>query len=551
MAARRLAAGIPSLVEVVQQLVRLWPLPLAGSHRLEVSNSICLTLLFGDSHESLKQTHVGAGINALFLDGFAPERNPLMWQHELLKHVSRACRRGTTLATGCVANDLLHRLRALHWDVQHRPGCTTRREMLAGRYDPPPYAERPRSAVLPAPTFAPESTIVIGAGLAGCLITSRLAARGIAVTLIDRHPSAACEASGNPVALLRPRLAKDDALAARLARSAFGYALRTLNALPGFNWQPGGVLQLATDEVNARYQQACIDSTHFPPEYVEWLSPDEIQQRFGIVTFDCQDGGWWFPQGGWLAPLELCAASLGAAGPHVSTRFDTQIDRIDHVNGQWHALDAGGGVRASAPCLVLATAGATRALLPATAHPFLPLDLIAGQLTRLSAANDPRLSALSFALAGTGHITPPVNGTTWVGASFRRDTNDLHTSREDNISNLEKLDRFLPGAARRYADTVLDAWVGERAMTQDRLPLAGALPEVRARPERDPGFSQLPRMPGVYALLGLGARGLLWAPLMAELVASQIAGEPFPIPARMANAVDPGRFYLRYLRQRI
>jgi tRNA 5-methylaminomethyl-2-thiouridine biosynthesis bifunctional protein len=46
----------------------------------------------------------------------------------------------------------------------------------------------------------------------------------------------------------------------------------------------------------------------------------------------------------------------------------------------------------------------------------------------------------------------------------------------------------------------------------------------------------------VRAALGLGANGLLWAPLCAEMLASQMEGEPLPLERDLAASIDPGRF---------
>jgi tRNA 5-methylaminomethyl-2-thiouridine biosynthesis bifunctional protein len=53
----------------------------------------------------------------------------------------------------------------------------------------------------------------------------------------------------------------------------------------------------------------------------------------------------------------------------------------------------------------------------------------------------------------------------------------------------------------------------------------------------------------LHVLLGLSARGMVWAPLAAELLASQLAGEPLPVERDLVRTVDPARFHLRALRR--
>ncbi|NIF61538.1 bifunctional tRNA (5-methylaminomethyl-2-thiouridine)(34)-methyltransferase MnmD/FAD-dependent 5-carboxymethylaminomethyl-2-thiouridine(34) oxidoreductase MnmC, partial [Burkholderia sp. Cy-647] len=59
----------------------------------------------------------------------------------------------------------------------------------------------------------------------------------------------------------------------------------------------------------------------------------------------------------------------------------------------------------------------------------------------------------------------------------------------------------------------------------------------------------LPRAAGLYGAFGFGSRGFVWAWLAAELIASQLEGEPWPIERELAEAIDPARFLLRALRQ--
>jgi tRNA 5-methylaminomethyl-2-thiouridine biosynthesis bifunctional protein len=47
---------------------------------------------------------------------------------------------------------------------------------------------------------------------------------------------------------------------------------------------------------------------------------------------------------------------------------------------------------------------------------------------------------------------------------------------------------------------------------------------------------------GLYVSTGHGSRGLLSAPLAAEMIASMIAGEMSPVAQALAKAVNPLRF---------
>ncbi|HRM70752.1 MAG TPA: bifunctional tRNA (5-methylaminomethyl-2-thiouridine)(34)-methyltransferase MnmD/FAD-dependent 5-carboxymethylaminomethyl-2-thiouridine(34) oxidoreductase MnmC, partial [Thauera phenylacetica] len=57
-------------------------------------------------------------------------------------------------------------------------------------------------------------------------------------------------------------------------------------------------------------------------------------------------------------------------------------------------------------------------------------------------------------------------------------------------------------------------------------------------------LDELARQPGLYALSGYGARGLVWSALAAELLASALEGDPAPLECDLLEAVDPARFVL-------
>jgi tRNA 5-methylaminomethyl-2-thiouridine biosynthesis bifunctional protein len=78
--------------------------------------------------------------------------------------------------------------------------------------------------------------------------------------------------------------------------------------------------------------------------------------------------------------------------------------------------------------------------------------------------------------------------------------------------------------------------------------MVGAVPCV-GTVERDTPLDDIPRYSGLHALSGFGARGLVWASLTAELLASQIDGDPLPLERELVEALDPARFLLRPARK--
>ncbi|MCF8178197.1 MAG: bifunctional tRNA (5-methylaminomethyl-2-thiouridine)(34)-methyltransferase MnmD/FAD-dependent 5-carboxymethylaminomethyl-2-thiouridine(34) oxidoreductase MnmC [Sulfuritalea sp.] len=529
----------PELASLTNELLQQWPPLTPGFHRLHFEKDrLALTLLFGDAQVLLPQ--LAARIDAVYLDGFAPSKNPELWSPELLAAIARNCRAGATLATWSVTGELRRALEQLDWLVQRCPGFSGKREMLQGSR---------REAVLPAPTFSASSAnnehraIVIGAGLAGTAISERLASLGWRIELFERHAAPAQEASGNPAGILLPHLAKDDALAARLSRACFLYALCRFAELEGIRWSPCGVLQVARDSQHEALQRATVQQLQLPADFLCFLERDTAAT---LVGWPVVHGGWWFPGGGWANPGSVCNALLAAAAGNIRTHFGTDVASLRSTGDGWQIFDAAGTALANAPHVILANACSANRLLQKN----LPLTPIRGQISCLPKDQAKTINAsLRHVICRAGYVTPPQAGVVSVGASFDRDDADLRMRPGDHDGNMQRLDELLPGAAQGVDLTRLGGRVGLRAAAPDRLPLIGTLPDTSANAGSAATLDNLPRMSGLHALLGLSARGLVWAPLAAELLACQLSGEPLPIERELVAAVDSARFHLRALRR--
>jgi tRNA 5-methylaminomethyl-2-thiouridine biosynthesis bifunctional protein len=382
-----------------------------------------------------------------------------------------------------------------------------------------------------------QRAIVLGAGLAGAAACERLCARGWQVTLVERHNEAATEASGNQAGIFMPLLSKDDNIMARLSRAAYLYALDYWEQLGGVGSSIAGaqcgVLQLARDPEHAQVQRAIADAHNYPAGFAQWLDTVDA----GVPA---PDGAWLFAQGGWARPASVCAAMLRACGSNLTTRFGVGSVTLERRGGEWHAMNAEGSTIAQAPVVVVAN-GAGALQLAQTAQ--LPLAAVRGQVTHLA---EGELPALPFVLCREAYLTPAVNGWHSLGASYDDDA-DPALRASSQRDNLDKI-RSLLGDSGIGQDAPLEGRVGFRCVAPDRLPLVGDLPvtEASGRIER---LREVPRQPGLYGLLGYASRGLCWAPLAAELLACRLGGEPLPIEAELATALDPARFVLRARRR--
>ena len=531
--------------ELLQQYVALNP----GFQRLVFANGrVVLTLLIGDVLDCLPS--LDARVDAWFLDGFAPAKNPEMWQPALFAELARLSAPSATLGTFTSAGFVRRGLIEAGFDMQRVPGYGHKREILRGRFratennvsDKPWFARPIHSAT-------ERHAVVIGAGLAGCATAASLAARGWRVSVIERHAEPALEGSGNPQGVLYLKLSAHGTALSRLVVSGFSYTRRLLaNLQAGQDWQACGVLQLCYDE-KERERQAELASA-FPASLVHPLSRDAAQALAGVAL---PAGGLFYPDAGWANPPALCRWLLQRPGIELMQHREAlELQR----NGQTWQVLAGNSLLAEAPVVVLAGA-ADAARFSQTA--WLPLKRIRGQISCLP--TNAESGQLRTVLCAKGYVAPAREGTHTLGASFNFQQTDDTPSVAEHQANLEMLEQISPDLyGRLQADPErtdsLQGRVAFRCTSPDYLPLIGPLAEPRAfavtyaalgKNARQAQHAVCPWLDGLYVNTAHGSRGMISAPLSGELLAAWLNDEPLPLPRDVAEACHPNRFLLRKL----
>ncbi|MBA5637476.1 FAD-dependent 5-carboxymethylaminomethyl-2-thiouridine(34) oxidoreductase MnmC [Duganella sp. LX20W] len=520
------------------QLRALWPLPLPGVHRILLDGGrVTLDLMVGTVPAMLPQ--IAARVHVFHLPAAVGEQPP---ERTLARALAALATPGATLHAQAPDEALVWALAAAGFACKVAPQT---RDHAAPDAVPDAVPDidaqfASRRAHPPAPPAPVRRAVVIGAGVAGSAACHRLCARGWDVTLIERHDGPAQEASGNHAGIFMPLLSKDDNIPTRLTRTAYLFALREWQRMGGvgqvFRGASCGVLQLARDAGHARVQREVVEGGDYPPEFVRWLDAPAASALLGSAT---PHGGWLFGQGGWARPSSLCQAMLDACGERLHRVFHAEALTLARVDGEWQVRAADGALLAQAPTLILANGtGATRLAQAAE----LPLSALRGQVTHLDPA---RVPPQSLVVCREAYVTPPSDGVVCAGATYG--TDDDRALREAcQQENLARLAEILDGV--QVDDAPLAGRVGFRCAAPDRLPLAGALPDYPSAGRLEQ-LRDVPRHPGLYCLLGYASRGIIWAPLMAEVLVSQLEGTPLPLEATLAEAIDPGRFLLKQRRR--
>ena len=514
-----LHAAWPEFAAQSQKLIALWPTLTPGFHRLELDDGgVHLTLMLGDATHCILQLE--AAVDAIYLDGFAPDRNADLWQPALFRELARVAKPGARLATYTVAATVRDGLAAAGFACKKRDGFGRKRHCLTARFIDS-YAH-PKSAKGKTPLATPRHVAVIGAGVAGCAVAHALAQRGIQVTVLEQAAAPAQGASGNPVAVFRPLPSRDDNTASRLTRAAFLYSLRSWAALEitaqqqgeSLQWSGCGVLQCAKDAAHAQKLAQTLAANGAPLDFARWVEAQEASQ---LANWPLTQAAVFYPTSGWIVPASLCRAWL--AHPNIQPRYHCAVAKLQsHITG-WQMLDANSQVLVHADAVVIANACDAVTLLPELNK----LQAVRGQINIAPANTWP---ALSRVIAREGYVSPSPDGSYIVGATYEYGVHPsvpLVPTSQGDAENRARLAAILPGAS--VADFPGRAAI--RTVMPDRFPLLGAVPG----------------RPNVFIATGYASRGVVWAGLLAETLASLICHEPLPLERDLVKAMNVMRCF--------
>ena len=574
---QRALALWPALAQLADQLIANYPVFVGqGFHRLGfMSGRIQLTLIIDDAALGFRHllatrhpafAHHCAKVDAWFLDGFAPAKNPHMWSDELFDVIGALSKAGTTAATFSAASLVKNGLKRAGFGIQKVAGFGRKREMTKAVMEQTPapapfdhtryrsYSPYPVPWAIHADYSLPHEkhALIIGAGLAGCTSAHALAARGWKVTLVERHSDIAQEASGNPQGVLYAKLSHKNEAQAEFNLACLQFALHFYRDYWDSCGSKCGVLQLAHSEAEHLLHMQLQERFSAADELVKFVDAANASEIAGIAL---NHSALFFPQAGWINPRALCARL--SKHPNITLVTGCEAQGLDY-DGQYWGINHHPNIRA--PIAIIANARDAKHFTQ-TAN--LPIKSIRGQITYLP--QTPLSSGLKTLVCGEGYIGPAVNGFHCTGATFnlRDATHELRE--EDHRTNLASLRESLADAVSAWEAlgfttldglARLDGRVAFRCALPDYLPLVGS---VANEPLMKQDFAPLRKnsraaihltghyLPGLYINIGHGSRGLAYTPLCAELLAATINQEILPIPRELANALNPARFLIRDL----
>lgn len=542
----------PELAEFAQQLQQQWPLPIAGCHRILLAEGrITLDLWFGDINELIPQLDdtLNNQVDAWFLDGFAPSKNPDMWTPQLFNAMAKLARTGSTLATFTCAGFVRRGLIDAGFSMTKTKGFGRKREMLVGVMER--AIETPaRTPWYARPAAQGKEVAIVGGGIASALLSLALLRRGWQVTLYCEDDAPAHGASGNRQGALYPLLNTHSATLTNFFSAAFTFARRVYDSLPvEFDHAWCGVTQLGWDE-KSQHKIDQMLSLKFPDALVHAVDAETATKLCGLET---GHGGATYPLGGWLCPAQLTAGALALAESlGLKTHYQHRVEGLTQTADGWDLSIAEHETKRHA-AVVLAN-GFKVSKFSQTEK--LPFSAVGGQVSHIPTS--PSLSELRQVLCYDGYLTPqnPNNQQHCIGASYHRGVEEMQYNEEDQQHNRQRLLNCLPDVdwPEEIDVSAGEARCGVRCATRDHMPLVGSVPRYddtletyATLVENHDNAETAPVYENLFMLAALGSRGLCSAPLAAEILAAQMSDEPVPMDTETLAALNPNRFWVRKL----
>ncbi len=550
-----LISRYPELKPLCDELVEKYPPAIATTHNRRLfNNRVVIHFKFMDVYHALADNKLN--VDAWFLDGFSPAKNPAMWSQELFICIAQNSAYGATCSTYTAAGLVKRNLQKAGFMVNKVTGYGKKRDMLVAKlpveqlnnttssslkYKDKPWFEPPLKK---APSI--KNATIVGAGIAGLSLAYALVQRGWMVTIVDKQGNNQKQASANPAPIVYPRLSINNDVDTEFFTAAYCYALYVFKSLQKKSqqrfWFDDGLLQL----MDKKRITQIIEKFQLNSDFIsiaKGMDNESLAKKEEQVLVNYASAGVVLPAILSDVLQNECAGKLNI--------INAEVTSISYDGKKWQCLGHSQLINET-EILVIANGMAINDL--ALSLKF-PVDVIRGQVVRL---NENQAShQIKKILNAEVHITPAINSKHYLGATYTRNNWNLEVSQKDNRALLESLNKFYPDIFKE--DDICETWVGFRTISKDRVPIVGAVADVSffnkeyadiALGSTTKIYPPASYLNGLYISAAHGSRGFTSSFLSAEIVASLINNDPSPVNKRVIDYLSPSRFMVNNLKRR-
>lgn len=518
---------------------------------------VTLTLLIDDAAQGLANLSSSKKglVDAWYLDGFSPAKNPEMWSEALFTQIGRLSKAQANIATFTVAGFVKRHLQRVGFRTKKKNSLGNKQEIMTGVFQQDPYSTKgyqQRKKIT-----KPQHVSIIGGGIASACAALALTKQGIKVTLYSKDANLAQGASSNAIAALYPLLHQQKDDISSFYQQAFWCAKsvykQVLNEGFSFPHQWCGLLEVSYKESLLKRQQKFAELGTWPTELIHGVNANTASE---LANLPLNHGGLFMPKAGWLAPRQTvqaiinCAKTTGRLNIQHYVNVNSITPKVSNGETSWQLTTKEGDIDAG----VLIVCGGAE-IIDLNWIKQLPFSSVQGQVTSMK--TNQNIKPLSTVICHKGYLTPENNGIHCIGATFNKHSTSTETTEEDDEFNLDMLNKCLPEQAKEIGwskETIHNSKARLRCMTPDHMPMVGAMPDIQKHIETYPHLAKdknwkynetAPVIDNLYVMMGFGARGLCSAPLAADILAADLCGTPYPVDNDMLFNLSPNRFIIR------
>jgi len=499
-------------------------------------------------------------VDAWYLDGFSPAKNPEMWSEHLFEQIGRLSKAQASVTTFTVAGFVKRQMQNVGFRTQKEACIGNKHEMLTGVFQQNPKSHK--GYQLRSTITKPQQVSIIGGGIASACAALALTKQGIKVTLYCKDNSLAQGASSNAIGALYPLLHQKADDISLFYQQAFWRAKEVYNNVieQGFTFphQWCGLLEVAYKESLTIRQQKFNDLATWSKDLIHSINASKASE---LANVNLTHGGLFMPNAGWLSPQDAVRQIVNAAKGTGRLRIEsntlvTKIKKIqtakpkDSHQKNWQLVTNKGEFDAS----VIVVCGGAEALNLDWIKQ-LPFSSVQGQVTSMK--TNKNISGLSTVICHKGYLTPSHKDVHCIGATFNKNSTRVTADPKEDQFNIDMLSTCLPDLADTTQWTTQDIAASKsrlRCMTPDHMPMVGAMPDIQKHIETYPHLAKdknwkynqtAPVIDNLYVMMGFGARGLCSAPLAADILVADLCGTPYPVDNEMLFNLSPNRFVIR------
>ncbi len=550
------------LKPLCDELLKNYPPAIETTHRRSLfDNRVIIHFKFMDACNALDDQKLN--VDAWFLDGFSPAKNPAMWSQELFLSIAQNSSDGATCSTYTSAGLVKRNLQKACFVVNKVSGYGKKRDMLVAelpaseasvaqlnnttrsflKYKDKPWFELPQQKAATIKNATIKKATIIGAGIAGLSLAYALVQRGWMVTVVDKQGDNQKQASSNPAPIVYPRLSINNDVDTEFFTAAYCHALYVFKSLQKKSqkrfWFDDGLLQL----MDKKRITQIINKFQFNRDFISIVDEPVTDRKEEQVTVN-------YASAGVVLPALLCDVLKSECGNKLNI-IDAEVTHITYDGKKWQCLSDSLLIK-EAEILIIANGMAINDLgLSLT----FPVEVIRGQVVEL---NETQAShQIKKTLNADVHITPAINSKHYLGATYTRGCGRIEICQNNNRELLDSLNKIYPDVFKE--DDVCDTWVGFRTMSKDRVPIVGAVADESFFNEEyadirhgstTKTYQPASYLKGLYISAAHGSRGFTSSFLSAEIVASLINGDPSPVSKRVIDYLSPSRFIVNKLKRR-